>query len=215
MLEVGGGTGGTTAWVAPSLPADRTRYLFTDIGPSMVTRAREKFAAHAFMDFQTLDLERARRARAGRRRFDLILASNVVHATSDLRQTLRRLRELLGAGGTLLMLEVAGLERWIDITFGLTEGWWFSRTPSGAGTIRCFRESAGSSCCKTRTSTRPPSAREDPRSRQVLLAARKPVSDRVPRSAQRPLARPWRLPAGRRGAGGQAALRRPRRHPHQ
>ena len=48
----------------------------------------------------------------------------MVHATADLRQTLGRLRELLAPGGMLLMLEVAGLERWIDITFGLTEGWW-------------------------------------------------------------------------------------------
>ena len=57
VLEVGGGTGGTTAWVAPSLPADRTRYVFTDIGQFMVTRAREKFAVHSFMEFQTFDLE--------------------------------------------------------------------------------------------------------------------------------------------------------------
>ena len=91
VLEVGGGTGGTTAWVAPALPADRCEYLFTDVGPSLVMRAREKFAAHRFMTFQPFDLEQAPEAQGlGGRRFDIILASNVVHATADLRQTLGR-----------------------------------------------------------------------------------------------------------------------------
>jgi acyl transferase domain-containing protein/NADPH:quinone reductase-like Zn-dependent oxidoreductase len=124
VLEVGGGTGGTTAWVAPILPPERTEYLFTDVGPLMVARAKETFAAHPFMEFAPLDLERDPAAQLGERRFDLIIAANVVHATADLKATLSRLRGLLAPGGALLMLEVAGLERWIDITFGLTEGWW-------------------------------------------------------------------------------------------
>ncbi|MGB0128119.1 MAG: polyketide synthase dehydratase domain-containing protein, partial [Rhodocyclaceae bacterium] len=100
VLEVGGGTGGTTAWVTPEMPAEYTEYLFTDIGPSMVAKAREKFAGHGFMEFLTLDLEQPPEAQglAGRR-FDLILAANVVHATADLRQTLDRLRGLLAPGG--------------------------------------------------------------------------------------------------------------------
>ncbi|MBK8323387.1 MAG: SDR family NAD(P)-dependent oxidoreductase [Betaproteobacteria bacterium] len=125
VLEVGGGTGGTTAWVAPALPATSAEYLFTDVGPSLVMKARERFAEHAFMQFQPLDLEQPLEPQGLEgRRFDLILASNVVHATADLRGTLDRLRAMLEPGGTLLMLEVGGLERWIDVTFGLTEGWW-------------------------------------------------------------------------------------------
>ena len=56
--------------------------------------------------------------------FDIIIAANVVHATADLRRTLDQLNELLAPGGTLFLLEVTGFERWIDLTFGLTEGWW-------------------------------------------------------------------------------------------
>ena len=175
VLEVGGGTGGTTSWVAPSLPADRTHYLFTDIGQFMVTRAREKFATHAFMEFQTLDLEQEPAAQGvATESFDLILASNVIHATSDLQQTLRRLRGLLAPGGTLLMLEVAGLERWIDITFGLTEGWWlFSDTGLRKDYPLLSRQrwlevlaDAGFEPASV--------GAEDPRSREALLAARKP-----------------------------------------
>ena len=44
VLEIGAGTGGTTAYVLPRLPADRTEYTFTDISPLFVGRAREKFS---------------------------------------------------------------------------------------------------------------------------------------------------------------------------
>ncbi|MBX3148329.1 MAG: SDR family NAD(P)-dependent oxidoreductase [Gemmatimonadales bacterium] len=125
VLEVGGGTGATTSWVVPELPADRTEYLFTDLSPTLVARAREKFAAHRFVQCQTLDLERELAAQGvGAEGFDLIIAVNVIHATADLRATLGRIHRALAPGGTLLMLEVAAPERWIDVTFGLTEGWW-------------------------------------------------------------------------------------------
>jgi SAM-dependent methyltransferase len=56
--------------------------------------------------------------------FDLIIAANVLHATADLRQTLGHVQELLSPGGLLLLLEGSGRQRWVDLTFGLTEGWW-------------------------------------------------------------------------------------------
>ena len=125
ILEVGGGTGGSTAWIAPQLPAERVDYCFTDVGPSLVERARESFAAHCFMSFRTFDLEGDPAAQGlGAEGFDIIVAANVVHATEDLRRTLGKLRGLLAPGGELFLLEVTGFERWIDITFGLTEGWW-------------------------------------------------------------------------------------------
>jgi acyl transferase domain-containing protein/NADPH:quinone reductase-like Zn-dependent oxidoreductase/NAD(P)-dependent dehydrogenase (short-subunit alcohol dehydrogenase family) len=178
ILEVGGGTGGTTSWVAAELPADRTDYLFTDIGPSLVAKARSTFASHGFMQFQPFDLEQSLESQglAGRQ-FDLILASNVVHATADLRQTLGRLRALLSPGGTLLMLEVAGLERWIDVTFGLTDGWWrFTDTDLRRDYPLLSRPAwlevlgaAGFECAAVGS--------PDARSREVLLAARKPVHE--------------------------------------
>ena len=56
--------------------------------------------------------------------YDVIIASNVIHATADLRQTLERVRRLLVPGGLLVMLEVTAPQRWFDLTVGLTEGWW-------------------------------------------------------------------------------------------
>ena len=67
MLELGAGTGGTTAHVLPRLPADGVEYTYTDVGPLFVARARERFAAHAGMRYAVLDLERDVVAQGSRR----------------------------------------------------------------------------------------------------------------------------------------------------
>ena len=67
VLEVGAGTGGTAAAVLPALPAERTSYTFTDVSDFFLTRAAERFAAHPFVRYALLDLERDA-GRAGFRR---------------------------------------------------------------------------------------------------------------------------------------------------
>jgi len=125
VLEVGGGTGGTTTWLVPALPESGTDYLFTDLGAGLVARARAHFAAHRFMRFQTLDLEQDLGAQGvAEGSVDLIVAANCIHATADLRRTLSALQTCLAPGGLLLMMEITARERWVDLSFGLTEGWW-------------------------------------------------------------------------------------------
>lgn len=125
MLEVGGGTGGTTSSVLPVLPAERTEYTFTDIGPLFLSRAEERFAQYNFVNYQVLDIEKNPSTQGFEpEQFDLILAVNVLHATVDLPQTLTHVRQMLAPGGMLLLVEGTGPENWVDITFGLTDGWW-------------------------------------------------------------------------------------------
>jgi acyl transferase domain-containing protein len=124
VLEVGAGTGGTTAAILPALPADRTTYTFTDISPLFLARAEERLNAPG-MDYRALDIERdpvAQGFAAGG--FDLVIAANVLHATRDLSETLANVRRLVRPGGHLLLLEGTRPQRWIDLTFGLTDGWW-------------------------------------------------------------------------------------------
>ncbi|CAN0562807.1 unnamed protein product, partial [Laminaria digitata] len=124
VLEIGGGTGGTTARVIERLPPG-TRYLFTDIGPSFVERARNRFGHREGMDFQVLDLEQELVDQGvDPHAFDVVIGANVVHATSDLAATLARVRRVIAPGGRLVMLEVTSPRRWFDLTVGLTSGWW-------------------------------------------------------------------------------------------
>lgn len=125
VLEIGAGTGGTTAHVLPILPADSVEYTFTDIGAKFVAGAETEFGGREQMRFATLDIDRdpidqGFQAEA----FDLVLASNVMHASKDLRQSLGRVAELLAPGGILLALEAVQPQRWHDVTVGLLEGWW-------------------------------------------------------------------------------------------
>lgn len=125
VLEIGGGTGGTTTRVLPILPPERTEYVFTDIGQLFTTRAAKKFKDYSFVRYQTLDIS-AELAPQGfaLHEFDLIIAANVLHATSDLRRTLANVQALLASQGLLVLLEGSVPQRFGDLTVGLTEGWW-------------------------------------------------------------------------------------------
>ncbi len=125
VLEIGGGTGATSSFVLPHLPKDRTEYLFTDISPAFTQKAERKFAEYPFVSYQPLDIERDLSQQGlGGRQFDIIVAANVLHATRDLDETFAHVRQLLAPGGLLAMLEIFARQRWIDLTFGLTDGWW-------------------------------------------------------------------------------------------
>ena len=125
VLEIGAGTGGSTSFVLPLLPADRVDYTFTDLSPLFLERATEQFGGYPFLSTALLDIEREPIAQGFRPGgFDIVIAANVLHATADLTAALQHVRSLLAPQGLLFLLEGVAPERWVDLTFGLTEGWW-------------------------------------------------------------------------------------------
>jgi NADPH:quinone reductase-like Zn-dependent oxidoreductase/SAM-dependent methyltransferase len=125
VLEIGAGTGGTTAYLLERLPADRTEYMFTDTGPLFLANAKTKFAQYSFVRYATLDIERDPQTQGfGSQQFDVIVAANVLHATANLKETVTHVRSLLSPGGLLVLMELTERRRWVDLVFGLTEGWW-------------------------------------------------------------------------------------------
>ena len=125
VLEIGGGTGGTTSHVLPVLPADRTDYVFTDIGQLFIAKAAQKFHQYPFVRYEILDIGTEPETQGFLpHQFDLIIAANVLHATRDVCQTLAHVRNLLAPRGLLILLEGTAPQRFSDLTVGLTEGWW-------------------------------------------------------------------------------------------
>ncbi|MGP3966555.1 SDR family NAD(P)-dependent oxidoreductase [Streptomyces sp. 6N223] len=124
VLELGAGTGGLTCAVLPELPADRTRYVFTDVSPAFFPRAEARFRAYDFVTYQALDLDRDLPEQGyGDGTFDLVLAANVLHATTDVDLTAERVAGLLTDGGLLLGLEALEGDM-VGSLFGLLDEYW-------------------------------------------------------------------------------------------
>jgi acyl transferase domain-containing protein/NAD(P)-dependent dehydrogenase (short-subunit alcohol dehydrogenase family)/acyl carrier protein len=127
VLEIGAGTGATTAALLPVLNAagGAARYLFTDVSPAFLSVAERRFADAPGFAAAVFDLERAPGEQGfGDERFDIVVAANVVHATADVRRSLEHVRQALAPGGLLILVESTRPQLWWDIVFGLTDGWW-------------------------------------------------------------------------------------------
>ncbi len=125
ILEMGAGTGGTTKWLVPLLASLNVpiEYTFTDLAPSFVAAARKKFKPYTFMKFRTHDIEKPP-ADDLLSTQHVVIASNAVHATHSLTTSTMNIRKFLRPDGFLMMLEMTGTMYWVDMVFGLFEGWW-------------------------------------------------------------------------------------------
>ncbi len=128
ILEVGAGTGATTEAVLKRTRSRRLAYAFTDISSHFFAAAKQQFSQYPISTYKTLDIESAPADQGFEREsFNIIIAANVLHATSDLQRSLRHVRELLKPEGALLLVEGTRRVRWLDFVFGMTPGWWAFR----------------------------------------------------------------------------------------
>jgi acyl transferase domain-containing protein/acyl carrier protein/protein-L-isoaspartate O-methyltransferase len=125
VLEIGAGTGSTTAYVLPRLAGRAIEYTFTDVSPLFLKRAQQHFAGHDGLRYALLDIGQIPSKQGFESAaYDLIVGANVLHATPDLRLTLEHVRSRLAPGGTLVLLEAVLPQRFGDLTVGLLDGWW-------------------------------------------------------------------------------------------
>ncbi|MEH1101545.1 class I SAM-dependent methyltransferase [Micromonospora sp. CPCC 205561] len=128
VLEVGAGTGATTGPVLDALAerAERLRYFYTDVGPAFLRLGRQGFGAtRPHVDFARYNVEGApgeQGIEPGS--MDVVLASNVLHATLRISGALRHCHALLKPGGVLVVNEMTSRLDYNTLTFGLAEGWW-------------------------------------------------------------------------------------------
>src|SRR5207248_449439 len=88
ILEVGAGTGGLTSFLLPVLPEHCTEYIFSDVSSSFIARGELQFSDYSFVQYRVLDIDRDPIEQGfDPHSFDLIVASDTLHATPDLRRT--------------------------------------------------------------------------------------------------------------------------------
>ncbi|MEM8844492.1 MAG: beta-ketoacyl synthase N-terminal-like domain-containing protein, partial [Pseudomonadota bacterium] len=126
ILEIGAGTGGTTSAILPLIKSESLhKYYFTDISSSLLSAAQNKFSDYNNVDFILLDIsQKPQQQNLILESFDLIIASNVIHATPNIHDSLSNCSSLLAPGGQLILLEMTESLAFLDLIFGLTEGWW-------------------------------------------------------------------------------------------
>ena len=126
VIEVGAGTGSATASVLPELPEGRFDYMYTDISAGFFAEAEARFGdSGGSIEYRPLDIEKEPVGQGfDAHGYDLIIASNVLHATRYLEETLGHCLALLAPSGHLVALENQRGLGWMDLTFGQLDGWW-------------------------------------------------------------------------------------------
>ncbi len=129
LLEIGAGTGGTTAGLLPMLRGFGDlveEYCYTDLSKAFLLHAQEAYKPEfpalrtaIFNVGKPLSLQSIEG-----NRYDAVIATNVLHATSDMRETVRNAKALLKRGGMLLVNELSAWSWYTHFTFGLLDGWW-------------------------------------------------------------------------------------------
>lgn len=125
ILEMGAGTGGTSCRLIPLLAklGIPVKYTFSDISASLVAAARRRFKAYSFVDYRVLNIEADPPADI-LQSYHAVIATNCIHATKSLTRSTENIRHLLRPDGFLLMLEMTESLLWVDLVFGLLDGWW-------------------------------------------------------------------------------------------
>jgi len=134
ILEIGAGTGATSAVVLDALRRRRLtpkEYTYTDLSRAFLNHAEKSYGpTNPFLTYRILNIELPPSEQgidlAG---YDIVIAANVLHATRNIRKTLRNTKALLKKNGLLLMNELTTNSLFNHLTFGLLEGWWLCDDP--------------------------------------------------------------------------------------
>jgi thioester reductase-like protein len=127
ILEIGAGTGSTSAYIFEAfkklnLPFS---YTFSDISPTLLALAAQKFKDIGRISYKILNIEKDPKSQGfSPHQYDLIIASNVLHATQNLHESMTNCRHLLAPSGFVMILEQFRKCRHIDFIFGQLEGYW-------------------------------------------------------------------------------------------
>ncbi|CAL8129043.1 unnamed protein product [Orchesella dallaii] len=128
VLEIGAGTGSYTEMFVPILEKCglEFEYTYTDISAAFFPAAEKKFEKelNAFK-FRKLNIEVDPIEQGfAPEYFDVVIASDVIHATKDIKESLKNIRILLKPGGLLDIQEITKVHRFGTYLFGLLDGFW-------------------------------------------------------------------------------------------
>jgi polyketide synthase PksJ len=131
ILELGTGTGATAEAVLEAMGPRVSclkEYACTWTAMPLLSAARKWFhSERAYVTYQVFDVERAPDSQGiAIGNYDLVIASNSLHATKDIRGALRNAKAVLKTNGLLVIHEPAADTMLNHFTAGLLDPWMFS-----------------------------------------------------------------------------------------
>ncbi|KAL8721903.1 MAG: hypothetical protein Q9225_001499 [Loekoesia sp. 1 TL-2023] len=130
ILEIGASTGGSTAAIMKDLvlPIGNpicSKYTYTDTSSAPLADAKKRFQELPNIEYRVLDISKDPTEQGFENsEYDLIVATNAIHATESLSKSLANVRKLLAPNGRLLLQELHTKSKWVNCIFGLLEDWW-------------------------------------------------------------------------------------------
>lgn len=132
IIEIGAGTGSATLPLFEAFGDDAVdhirSYTYTDISSGFFETAKDRLDRwKSVIEYKTLDISKDPVAQGFEaNKYDLVVASNVLHATRSMRETMGNVRKLLKPQGRLLLVEVnrstAVVSRILGTIFGTLPG---------------------------------------------------------------------------------------------
>jgi 2-polyprenyl-3-methyl-5-hydroxy-6-metoxy-1,4-benzoquinol methylase len=100
--------------------------VFTDVSNVFLRHALARFGSdYKFVEYALLNIDADPRLQGfALAQYDIIIATNVLHATPSMQNTLHNIQQLLCSGGILVANEAMLTNAFAQITFGMTDGWW-------------------------------------------------------------------------------------------
>ncbi|KAL8697283.1 MAG: hypothetical protein Q9201_007202 [Fulgogasparrea decipioides] len=131
IIELGAGTGAASMPILRALGTRFAHYDFTDISTGFFEGAKEEQAEWVGkISYRKLDIEHDPIAQGFEpESYDLVIAFNVLHATSNITVTLQNVRRLLRPGGKALISEITAQLSSTAVIFGTLPGWWLGEEP--------------------------------------------------------------------------------------
>ena len=131
ILEIGAGTGAATRVVMKALVGSNrikryADYTFTDISPAFLTPANDMLSVYDDVHFSILDIEQDPLQNGYKPIYDVVLACEAIHATSNMDRTLAHCRSLLKPGGKLILVETIRMRVLLGLLYGTLTDYWQS-----------------------------------------------------------------------------------------
>ena len=133
VLELGAGFGGATRAALTALEGNKgckryQSYTFTELSTSFFDKAKSELEGHSGLVFKQLDIEKDPLEQEFEAEYDLVIASQILHTTKDLAQSIQHARSLLKPGGKLILLELTRAPMCSSLILGTLPGYWSIRS---------------------------------------------------------------------------------------